>query len=191
MKKGQKMSDKQKKLIGIANSGKNNGMFGKISWNTGTKGIQISGMKGKKMSEESRNKMRLAKLGKPRAGNPIKWKHSPETKQKISVSGKNIHRGANNARWKGGITPINTQIRNSEEYKDWRTAVFKRDDYTCVECKSRGYKLQADHIKPFAYYPELRLVIENGRTLCVPCHRKTDTYGNRGKLKVIVAGTQS
>jgi len=31
-------------------------------------------------------------------------------------------------------------------------------------------------IKPFAYFPELRLVIANGRTLCIPCHKKTDTY---------------
>ena len=84
--------------------------------------------------------------------------------------------GENNTNWKGGITPENMKIRQSQEYKDWRTAVFKRDDYTCQECKSRGYKLHADHIKPFAYFPELRLVIDNGRTLCVPCHRKTSTF---------------
>lgn len=84
--------------------------------------------------------------------------------------------GAKNNNWKGGITPENMRIRASKEYKDWRTAVFERDDYTCQECGSRGYQLNADHIKPFAYFPELRLAIENGRTLCVPCHRKTPTY---------------
>lgn len=88
-------------------------------------------------------------------------------------------RGAGNHRWKGGITPENHRIRTSLEYKVWRRSVYERDDYTCVECKQRGGRLNADHVKPFARYPELRLEISNGRTLCVPCHRKTDTWGGR------------
>ena len=35
----------------------------------------------------------------------------------------------------------------------------------------------ADHVKPWALYPELRYDLDNGRTLCVPCHKKTETYG--------------
>ena len=38
--------------------------------------------------------------------------------------------------------------------------------------KGHGSKLNADHIKPFSLYPELRLIVENGRTLCVDCHKK-------------------
>lgn len=91
--------------------------------------------------------------------------------------------------WKGGITPINQKIRTSQEYKDWRTSVFERDNYTCKECGSRGYTLNADHIKPFAYYPELRLSIDNGRTLCVPCHKKTDTYAGRGVKRMKLTDT--
>lgn len=68
-------------------------------------------------------------------------------------------------------------LRGSARYREWRTAVFERDDYTCQECGERGGALQADHIKPFAFYPELRFDLDNGRTLCVPCHRRTDTYG--------------
>ena len=39
-----------------------------------------------------------------------------------------------------------------------------------------GGKLNADHIKPFSLFPELRFDLNNGRTLCVECHKKTDTY---------------
>lgn len=76
-----------------------------------------------------------------------------------------------------GITPIHTRIRKSREYAIWRTAVFMRDDYTCQMCGQKGGTLNADHIKPFSKYPELRLAIDNGRTLCIECHKQTDTYG--------------
>ena len=88
--------------------------------------------------------------------------------------------GEKNSHWKGGITPLHLKIRGSKEYKLWRTAVFTRDNFTCVWCgdKTSG-NLNADHIKPFAQYPELRLAIDNGRTLCVPCHRTTTSYMNK------------
>lgn len=35
----------------------------------------------------------------------------------------------------------------------------------------------ADHIKSYALYPKLHLELNNGRTLCIPCHRKTPNYG--------------
>ena len=128
-----------------------------------------------------------------------KWmtgkKHSPETLKKMSLVKKgkiplNVQRGQfkgeNNWNWKGGITPINHKIRTSNEYKLWRLAVFERDNYTCVWCgaKSGNGKaviLNADHIKPFAEYPELRFAIDNGRTLCKACHLTTDTHGRRKK----------
>ena len=43
--------------------------------------------------------------------------------------------------------------------------------------KQHGNKLEADHIKSFSICPEGRLDINNGRTLCEECHKKTDNYG--------------
>lgn len=72
----------------------------------------------------------------------------------------------------------NLLFRASKEYKKWRLSVFKRDNFTCIICKdSKGSNLEADHIKDFALYPNLRLDINNGRTLCKSCHKKTENYG--------------
>lgn len=88
--------------------------------------------------------------------------------------------GEKSPTWKGGLTPISQKIRDSIEYKLWREAVFKRDDYTCIWCGKRGIRLNADHIKRFSEFPELRFAIDNGRTLCLPCHKTTDTWGTKG-----------
>ena len=84
--------------------------------------------------------------------------------------------------WQGGKTSEGMRIRNSPEYKEWRTDVFERDDYTCMECSARSgngvhVTLNADHIKPFSQFPESRLDVDNGRTLCLECHLETDTFG--------------
>jgi hypothetical protein len=92
--------------------------------------------------------------------------------------------GSKHWNWQGGKTTGARKLRNSLEYKQWRTAVFDRDSYACVICGARNGNgvvviLNADHIKPFSKYPELRLKISNGRTLCLDCHRRTPTFGNR------------
>src|SRR6478736_6398514 len=88
-----------------------------------------------------------------------------------------IQKGEKSHKWQGGKTSEAMIIRTSLEYKEWRTKVFERDNYTCQNCNSRGNRLSADHIKPFCNYPELRFDINNGKTLCVDCHRKTPTWG--------------
>lgn len=70
-------------------------------------------------------------------------------------------------------------------YGMWRKAVFLRDGNRCVLCGSTE-KLQADHIKPFSTFKELRYEVSNGRVLCTECHKKTPTYGgNQHKGKRI------
>jgi len=87
------------------------------------------------------------------------------------------HAGEKNANWRGGTSGERQKVMASIPYKQWRKAVFDRDDYTCQICFKRGGTLQADHIKPYALFPKLRLDIKNGRTLCKSCHMKTDTWG--------------
>ncbi len=120
-------------------------------------------------------KIRKANLGRVR---------TPEVRERVSrakILSPFTKRGIENPAWKGGVTPQNQLIRHSPEYRLWREAVFARDNWTCQGCNVRGGRLNADHIKPFALYPELRLAIDNGRTLCISCHQKTLTYGRKIK----------
>lgn len=98
-----------------------------------------------------------------------------EVRKRISEG----HKGEKAYNWRGdNATRIERRrLMGQLEYKEWRTAVFKKDNYTCVFCKERGGEIQADHIKPWATHPKLRYDIKNGRTLCIDCHRQTPTWG--------------
>lgn len=87
--------------------------------------------------------------------------------------------GEDHPNWRGGLTSLNNRARATKAYKEWRKAVFERDNYTCQFCHKRGGDLEADHIKQFAYHIEVRLDLDNGRTLCKPCHKTTDTHSRK------------
>ena len=153
--------------------------------------------KHKPLTEEHKRNLSQSHLGKKRSSNFVEKarkrmignkinlgrKASKETKEKLSQIKKGKYCGDKHYNWKGGITPLRKKLYFSLEYKLWRTAVFERDKYTCIWCGKIGGILQADHIKPWRDYPELRFAIDNGRTLCVECHKKTDTYGAQGVMK--------
>lgn len=92
----------------------------------------------------------------------------------------------NSGGFKKGVIPWNKgtgkashweRIKKSQKWKDTRKQVFERDNYTCQNCGIRGGILHPDHIKPKARFPKLVFKLNNIRTLCPECHKKTDTYG--------------
>ena len=143
-------------------------------------------LKGRKLSEATKLKMSNSRKGRKHSKETIakiilsnrKRKVSQETREKMRIS----HLGSRSFLWKGGICNKNRLIRASLMYKQWRKKVFERDNYTCVWCRKKSGNgkrvlLTADHIKPFSLYPELRFAIDNGRTLCLECHKTTKTWG--------------
>ena len=128
-------------------------------WN---KGLNVSGMSGHKQSDHQRAVTRKRNL----KDNPSK---EPEVRKKMSLAklGK-IGNLANN--WQGGKVQ-GQKKRMLREYKDWRMSVYKRDGFTCVVCNKVGGKLNGHHIKEWAKFPELRLNISNGITMCEDCHK--------------------
>jgi len=80
-----------------------------------------------------------------------------------------------------------------------------RDDYTCAICDARCVELHVDHIIPFSaimaklkHEKGIERLFENAmdyellwdetncRTLCIECHKKTDSYLKRSAAKVII-----
>ncbi len=91
----------------------------------------------------------------------------------VTCGDRKIHRsGSNNSNWKGGITPELLSKRTSQEYKEWRNAVYAKDWYTCQCCGAYGDNIEknAHHIKNFSEYPEFEYDIDNGICLCAECH---------------------
>jgi len=131
---------------------------------------------------EARRKISLAAKGRPH----------PELGNRMRG-----RKGVLHPCWKG-LVPLNAMIRTTPKYKEWRKAVFERDGFKCQECGKNG-TLEAHHIKPFIHLlseflrdfspfspQEDKMILSmlaqryhgfwdtrNGKTLCIPCHKKT------------------
>lgn len=77
-----------------------------------------------------------------------------------------------------GIGEVSQQ-RNSYSYRKWRAAIIARDK-VCQFCGSSD-NLQAHHKKGFSLYPELRLSMDNGITLCDKCHKNLHKGERNGR----------
>lgn len=144
---------------------------------------------GKKMSLVTRKKMSEShKLNPTKYWQDKKMPQGIREKISDSLKGNKLCLGK---RWelphrRKADYPEYLRLRKSSDMVQWRKSVFLRDDFTRQWCGQYGGKLNADHIKPFSKFPELRLILTNGRTLCVSCHRKTDTYGARSIRNSII-----
>lgn len=174
---------------------------GNIPWHKGKTGVyKASTIKAMRVAHLGKKYKPMSAIGKANvAASKIGLKQSEESNRKRSLTqtgrkltkdhSKRISDGKRRANAERrallGIEPEDAmvQIRHSYEYRLWRQSVFLRDDFTCQWCGQRGGKLHADHIKSFALHPELRFERSNGRTLCVLCHRKTDTWGAKSIQK--------
>ena len=114
--------------------------------------------KGKKMSEETKDKIRKAFIG--------------------------LRVGSNHPLWKGGSSIMRNRLRQTFEYKNWRDMIYKRDHYICQMCFIKDKTLNAHHIKTFYSIAKEYCLseyddfincsflwdIDNGITLCELCH---------------------
>ena len=159
-------------------------------------------LKGRKISDS--HKVSITKATKRRWENPEYKKRvglsiaKGKTGIKVSAQGRESIRksrigllsGEKHWNWKGGITHIRETIRKMFEYRQWVSDCFTRDGFTCQLCKKRGGDLEVDHYpKVFsqildeysvrtreeARHCEELWNLNNGRTLCSPCHAKTYT----------------
>lgn len=158
-------------------------------WNKGKNGYKVS-----PRSEEGKNNMKKAwvKMKENGAKPPThNTPHSAESKKLMSESHLGKMRGKLSPHWKGGLTSLFDSIRKSFKYRQWISDVFSRDDFTCQKCFNRGGKLNAHHKKALSIiirennikiFEEAEICeelwnINNGITLCLDCHKKTDSYG--------------
>jgi 5-methylcytosine-specific restriction endonuclease McrA len=129
---------------------------------------------------------RAANIGKPSHTLGKRWKVGHRVFKPTT-------RGPNHYRWTG-LTPLTKSVRVLPEYIRWRTAVFQRDGRICQECGAKGGHStpnNADHIIPLSKILHDHSIkttddavacaamwdISNGRTLCIDCHKKTDSWG--------------
>ena len=143
-------------------------------WLKGTKGIAKTNSgsfkKGNKLSQNTKDKMK----GRVPWNKGIVWEEM---------------RRENHPNFKGNAD-IKTRLRACPEYTEWIKKVLKRDNYKCVECSKNNNRLHIHHVIPFYKIiddnniktykqgQDCKLLwdIKNGKTLCISCHKQTDSY---------------
>jgi ribosomal protein L37AE/L43A len=156
------------KCAGFLLKGYNHPFFGKHQTEQTKEKLRLANL-GKRIQEETKEKLRKysgelhSMFGKPK---------SESTKEKIRKTLKGKYVRDKSFTW----NPLKTDEERLDdrkylEYAYWRTKVYLRDNYTCQKCSVRGGKLEAHHKESYCDNKLLRIVVENGITLCKTCHR--------------------
>lgn len=99
--------------------------------------------------------------------------------------------GEKGSNYMGGVTKTRLLIRNSYRYRTWRAKIKERDNDTCQLCGISNVSIEVDHIISLVELLEKFNIkttkeatnceelwnMNNGRVLCLPCHRQTKNYG--------------
>lgn len=81
--------------------------------------------------------------------------------------------GESSPQWRAVLTEEErASRRDMHQQSQWREKVYARDRYTCQKCgDNEGGNLNAHHIEPHCRNKDLAWDVNNGITLCAPCHR--------------------
>lgn len=135
-------------------------------------------LKGIKLTDEHRRKIsesnKVAMKGKK---NHLGHKHSERSKEKMRIAMIGRYKGDKSSAWKGGITSAANNRIGSSRWGMIRKQVYKRDNYTCQICgiqykDKNGNPLHAHHIVPYRINRDDSL--DNLITLCASCHMKEE-----------------
>ena len=159
------------------------------------------------MSESSKKIVHTKEWNKSVSKGRLGMKFSDEHRKNISIATsieRPKRRGEKCHFWKGGITNLKDTIKKSFKYRQWRSDVFTRDDFTCQRCFQKGGELCPHHLKAFSIILKKYNIktleeamsceelwnINNGTTLCRECHKKTDNFGFKLANKLMNPGKQ-
>lgn len=136
--------------------------------------------------ESKKRKISKALKGKPTGRRPSQKSIDAfvEAGKKNLIAGVS---GSDHPMWKGGLAKSRQARYKEPEYISWVNACLKRDNYTCQKCGVRNglgkaIILNVHHKIHYWERPDLAYDLDNGITLCKPCHQKAHKGMKKPKI---------